>query len=324
MRAAVYDTSGPTRGVLRLEDVPTPDPGPGQVRVRIEVAGVNPTDIIARRRGAQAGSTPQIPGQDGAGIIDDVGSGVRADRIGERVWLYHAALEGSGGTAAEYTCVPEHRAVRLPGSTTFEQGAGLGIPGITAHRCLFADGPVRGETVLVTGGAGAVGNLTIQLASSAGARVLSTVSSEAKAILAEGAGAEVVLRYTEPELEARLRAAAPHGIDRVIDVALAENLATYTDALAPHASVIAYARGQHDRVEVEMHPLLRRNATLRFVHVYGLSREQLDGAVADLTEALEAGALTALPTEGFPLNRIADAHDLVEHGVTGKVLLEIS
>src|SRR5690606_4205791 len=203
MRAAVYDTSGPAQGELRVVDLPDPSPGPGEVRVRLRVAGVNPTDWKARSR--PGGEWPQqTPGHDGAGVVDAVGDGVDAARVGERVWVYHAALGRPGGTAAQLVCVPAAQAVRLPDGVSFGHGAGLGIPGITAHRCVFADGPVAGRTVLVTGGAGAVGHAAVQLAAWRGARVVATVSSEAKAALARDAGDDAVVNYRDPGIGQRL------------------------------------------------------------------------------------------------------------------------
>ena len=322
MRAVVYDTSGPERGVLRVTELPDPDPGPGEVRVRVAVSGVNPTDWKARER-----ATPpwerQVPDQDGAGVVDRVGEGVDPDRVGERVWVYHAALDRPVGTAAELTCVPARQAVRLPDDVPFAHGAGLGIPAITAHRCLFADGPVEGRTVLVTGGAGAVGHAAVQLARWGGARVLTTVSTDEKARLAEDAGADVVLRYREPTYPEALREAAGDGIDRVVDVAVAANLGGYLPALRPHAVVASYA-SDVSPLTVEVGPLMYANLVLRFVLVYGLPQPALDRAVADITAALEEDALRPLPERRYPLERAADAHDACRAGATGKVLIDVA
>lgn len=321
MRAAVYDTSGPAQGELRVVDLPDPSPGPGEVRVRLRVAGVNPTDWKAR--GHAGGEWPQqIPGHDGAGVVDAVGEGVDAARVGERVWVFHAALGRPGGTAAQAVCVPAAQAVRLPEGVSFDHGAGLGIPGITAHRCVFADGPVAERTVLVTGGAGAVGHAAVQLAAWRGARVVATVSSEEKAALARDAGADAVVNYRDPGIGQRLRAAAPDGIDRVVDVAVATNLRQYLGNLAPHAVVAAYAR-DWEEATVPIFPLMAGNVVLRFVLVYGLTEAMLDAAVADLSAALEDGALRSLPVHRFPLEEIAAAHDAVREGAIGKVLVDI-
>jgi NADPH:quinone reductase len=198
MRAALYDHHGPAREVLRVEDLERPEPGPGEVRVRVEVSGINPTDWKSR-----SGATPrpidgfQIPHLDGAGVIDAVGDGVDAGRTGQRVWVWMASAGRRWGTAAEWTVVPQRQAVPLPDNASAELGASLGVPAMTAHRCLFADGPVDGKTVLVAGGAGAVGHFAIELAKRAGARVIATVSGPHKAELAAKAGADLVVNYRE-------------------------------------------------------------------------------------------------------------------------------
>ena len=199
MRAALYDRYGSAGEVLRVEEIPTPEPGPGEVRVKITYSGVNPTDWKSR-----SGSTPrpidgfQIPHHDGAGVIDAAGQGVDPGRIGQRVWLWFAAAGRHWGTAAEWTVVPAEQAVPLPDGASFELGASLGVPAMTAHRCLFADGPIDGKTVLVAGGAGAVGHFAIELAKFYGARVVTTVSGPDKAELAKKTGADLVVNYREP------------------------------------------------------------------------------------------------------------------------------
>ncbi len=189
MRAAWYEKNGTAAEVLRVGEMPIPEPGPGEVRVRIVASGLNQTDVKSRGGSRPMGFPRVVPHQDGAGVIEKVGRGVPASRVGERVWLYIVQWQRAWGTAAEYTVVPARLAVTLPANTTFAEGACLGIPAVTAHRCLFADGPINGQTVLVTGGAGAVGNYAVQLAKWAGATVIATVSSPEKAAVALGAGA---------------------------------------------------------------------------------------------------------------------------------------
>jgi NADPH:quinone reductase len=323
MRAAVYDTSGADQGALRVVELPDPDPAPGEVRVRMHVSGVNPTDWKSRERAASTGHwAQQIPNQDGAGVIDAVGEGVATHRVGERVWVYHAAAGRPTGTAATYVCLPEQQVVSLPDHVSFDHGAALGIPGITAHWCLFADGPIDGRTVLVTGGAGAVGHAAIQLARWGGARVIATVSTDDKARLAAEAGADQVLHYRESDFPDRLRATAGEGIDRVVDVALASNLADYLAQLSDHAVVASYARDREE-AQVPIQPMMWANIVLRFVLVYGLPQTALDRATADITAALMDGAMRALPTHRFPLERIDDAHEAVRAGMVGKVLVDI-
>src|SRR5215469_17392690 len=224
MRAAVHDSHGPAGDVLRVVEIDRPEPGPGEVRVRIEASGVNPTDWKSR-----SGATPgpidgfQIPHHDGAGVIDAVGPGVDAGRVGQRVWTWMAAHGSQWGTAAQWSVLPARQAVSLPDGASAELGASLGVPAITAHRALFADGPVDGKSVLVAGGAGAVGHYAIELAKFAGARVATTVSGPAKAELAANAGADLVVNYTEAGAADQIRAFAPR-FDRIVEVALGPNL----------------------------------------------------------------------------------------------------
>ncbi|HEY5436938.1 MAG TPA: NADPH:quinone reductase [Candidatus Limnocylindrales bacterium] len=251
-----------------------------------------------------------------------MGTGVDPTRLGQRVWVYHAAAGRPNGTAAEYTCVPAEQAVPLPEGISFSQGAGLGIPYVTAHRCVFADGAVVGRTLLVTGGAGAVGNAAIQLACWGGAQVLATVSTADKSRLAIAAGAQQVLDYRAADYVAQVRAAAPAGVDRIIDVAIGANLATDLDVLAPHGVIVAYGSDAPDPA-VPVRRLMVANATLRFVLVYNLAAAMIAQAVTDITRALQAGALMPLPEHRFALRDIAAAHEAVERGAVGEVLVDI-
>jgi NADPH2:quinone reductase len=323
MRAAVYDTAGPRCGELRVVDLPEPQPAPGEVRVRVAVSGVNPTDWKRRRPGVPDRPWAlQVPGQDGAGMIDAVGDGVDPARIGERVWLHFAALDHAGGSAAELVCVPQRRAVALPDGIGLDVGATLGIPALTAHRCLFADGPLEGSTVLVTGGAGAVGHIAVQLARRAGAKVVATVSSEAKAVLASEAGADVVLdRHAADHLDA-LREAAGVGFDRVVDVDVAANLPSYVDLLREGSAVASYA-DMGEALTTRVQQLMTRNVVLRFVLIYGVALPALDAAVADVDALLRSGGPVQLPIQRFSLEDIATAHDVVQAGPFGRVLVDI-
>lgn len=319
MRAAVYEQMGRAADVLRVREVPDPRPGPGEVLVRVAASGVNPTDWRSRTN-ADPAFDWQIPHQDGAGTIEAVGQGVDAARIGERVWIYHAANARQYGTAAELTCVPSIQAVRLPDQVSMEQGAGLGIPSITAHWCLLGDGPIAGRTVLVTGGAGAVGHAAIELARHAGARVITTVSSDGKAAIARAAGADAVLNYRDPDFLSALKVAVPEGVDRVVDVALGANLDADLSVLRPHGTIITYAVEARDLV-VPVRRLMGVNANIRFMLVYGLRREAIEAAVRDISEALDRGRLTRLPEHEFSLQDVVAAHEAVEGGAVGKVLV---
>jgi NADPH:quinone reductase len=322
MKAALYDATGPARDVLKVTEIERPEPGPGEVRVRVAVSGINPTDVKAR-----SGAVPrpidgfQIPGQDGAGVIDAVGPGVDPARVGQRVWLFLAAAGRKWGTAAEWTVVPERHAVPLPGNADMELGAMLGVPAITAHRCVSADGPVAGKTVLIAGGAGAVGHFSIELAKRDGARVIATVSSPEKGELARAAGADLVVNYRQRRVAEEVRAYAGRA-DRVVEVALGENLGTDLAVSGPETVVVTYAATPPDPV-LPVRACMSANVTLRFVLLYAVPETAVDQAVADITGALHAGALTPLPAHRFRLDDVAAAHEAAEKGVTGKVLIMI-
>ena len=325
MKAALYDRYGPAREVLRVEDVERPEPGPGEVRVKVQVSGVNTTDWKSRR-----GATPrpidgfQIPGHDGAGVIDAVGEGVDQGRVGQRVWLWLAAGGRRWGTAAQWTVVPEGRAVPLPDGASADLGASLGVPAVTAHRCLFPDGPIHAKTVLVAGGAGAVGHFAIELAKRAGARVVTTVSGPEKAELAAKAGADLVVNYREPGAVDQIRSfAGAAGIYRVVEVALGANLELDLAVIArPDARIVCYAAEPADPV-LPVRACMNANVVLRFVLLYGVPADALGQAARDISAALAAGALTELPATRFPLGEIAAAQDAVEGGAVGKVLVDI-
>ncbi|MGI9007520.1 MAG: NADPH:quinone reductase [Streptosporangiaceae bacterium] len=321
MRAALYDRYGPSSEVLRVADVERPDPGPGEVRVRIEYSGVNPTDWKSRS-GATARPIEgfQIPHHDGAGVIDAVGEGVDESRTGQRVWTWMAAAGSRWGTCAQWTVVPSARAVPLPDGVTAELGASLGVPAVTAHRCLFADGPVDGQTVLVAGGAGAVGHFAIELAKFAGARVITTVSGPEKAQLARKAGADLVVNYTEPLAADQITSSGP--VDRIIEVALGANLALDLAVLSPGRPVVTYAAEPADPA-LPVRACMNANVVLRFVLLYGVPPEALEVAARDITAALTSGALTELPVHRFGLDDIVAAQDAVQRGAVGKVLVEL-
>src|SRR5450755_2146521 len=319
MRAAVFNSHGPAHEVLRIEEIDVPEPGPGEVRVRIAASGVNPTDWKSR-----SGATPrpmgdfQIPHHDGAGVIDAVGAGVDPSREGQRVWVWLAAAGRPWGTAAQWSVVPADQAVPLPDDVSFELAASLGVPAVTAHRCLFADGPLEGRNVLVAGGAGAVGHFAIELAKHAGARVVATVSGPAKAELAARAGADLVVNYKDPGAVEQIRAFAP--LDRIVELALGANLELDLAVSGPHTHIVDYAAEAADPV-LPVRACMTANVTLRFVLLYGVPRAALEAAARDITAALADGALTELPVTRFTLDEIGAAHEAVEAGTVGKVLV---
>ncbi len=332
MRAVVYSEPGGPE-VLRLVERRVPEPGPGEVRVAVAVSGVNPTDWKARSRGLPFPEV--VPNQDGAGTIVAVGNGVDTGRVGERVWLWEAAWERADGTAQEYVVLPERQAVRLDDAVSFDVGASLGIPALTAHRCLtvselgprsLAPGALDGRTVLVAGGAGAVGHAAIQLARWAGGRVIATVSSGEKAALARAAGADEVVDYRGREAEDEIRRLAPEGVDIVVEVAVAANAELDFAILGFNGTVAAYAGG--GGLALSATELMSRNIRYQFVLVYTLPPAAKVQAVGDVSAAAAAGALAVgedagLPLHRFPLERTADAHAAVEGGAVGKVLVDV-
>jgi NADPH:quinone reductase len=330
MKAASYSGVGAAREVLTVGEVDRPEPGPGQVRVRVRVSAVNPTDTKTRD-----GTTHRpfdglrIPHQDGAGVIDAVGDGVDPQRVGQRVWLWLASPGGAGGaplaewgTCAEYTVVPEDQASPLPDGASDDLGACLGVPALTAYHCLTADGPVDGLTVLVTGGAGAVGHYAIELARRAGARVVSTVSGPEKAELARRAGAEHVINYREGDPAAAIRDAVG-AVDRIVEVALGQNLDQALQVIRPGGSVVSYTAGPVDPT-LPVRACMTANLNLRFVLLYGVPPDVLRAAAQEVTAAAAAGAITTLPPlHRFSLDDVAAAHEAVESGVIGKVIIDI-
>jgi NADPH2:quinone reductase len=324
MRAAIYRTGGDS-AALQVTDVETPHPGPGEVRVKIAISGVNPTDWKSLRTASEPEWGFAVPNQDGSGVIDAVGDDVPTERIGERVWLLMAARDRQWGTAAQYSVVPAQRAVPLADSASFELGASLGVPALTAWNCLTADGPLDRLSVLVSGGAGAVGNMAIQLARWGGAgRVIATVSGPEKADLARSAGAHAVVNYHESDVADQIRSAAPGGIDRFVEVALDANLALDLEVAARHAVITSYAATPESDVSLPMRRLMAENLTLRFMLLYVIAPAELQAGIDAVSTAVADGALTTLPLHRFRLDQIAEAHDAVASGVTGKVLVDPS
>jgi NADPH2:quinone reductase len=317
-----------------------PVPGPGEVRVSVQVSGVIPTDWKARRGGgigAELAFPEIVPNQDGAGTIDAVGDGVDASRVGERVWLWEAAWQRADGTAQEQVVVPARQAVPLPDGVSFDVGASLGIPALTAHRCLtVADhgpdrlvrGAMEGRTVLVAGGAGAVGHAAIQLGRWAGARVITTISGDAKAKLAQAAGAHHIVNYRGPDAVDQIRRLAPDGVDIIVEVAPAVNAALDAAVVAPNGTVAVYAGDGGDEFLLSVRELMSRNVRFQFVLVYTVPAAVKDGAVADVSAAAADGALpvgseAGLPLHRFRLDQTADAHTAVEASTIGKVLIDV-
>lgn len=323
MLAARYETSGPGAGEMRIVEVEDPSPAAGEVLVAVAVSGVNPTDTKSRTGSGltSAGLDEVIPNHDGSGEVVAVGAGVDPGRVGERVWLWLAQWQRAMGTAAQYVALPSEQAVALPEGASLDLGAGLGIPAMTAHRCVFGDGPVAGAAVLVAGGAGAVGHAAIELARWGGARVAATVSSDGKAQLAAAAGADLVVNYRTEDVAEAVRAWAPDGVSRVIEVNVVTNAELDAAVLAPGGTIVSYAPMA---APLPVPPgLMMRNATIEFMLVYTMPDEAKRAAVTDITAALTAGALTELPAHRFDLSDSTAAHEAVEDGAVGKVVIDI-
>ncbi|GIF42637.1 NADPH:quinone reductase [Actinoplanes xinjiangensis] len=338
MKAIIYRDNGGT-DVLQLLDRPVPAPGPGEVRVRIVVSGVNPTDWKTRSGATNPKQFDEVvPHLDGAGTIDAVGDGVDPGRVGQRVWVFMATAGRPTGTAAEFTVVPAEQAVPLPDAASFDLGASLGVPALTAHRALTVaeDGPQRlrpgaldGKVVLVAGGAGAVGHAAIQLARWAGATVISTISGPEKARLAAAAGAHHTVNYRDGDPAAAIRAIAPDGVDLVAEVALGANLALDLAVLRTRGTISTYANDGGKPVELDVRQNMMLNTRFQFLVLYTVGRQALTAAAEDVAAAVGAGALPVgaehgLPLVRYPLERTADAHQAVQDGTVGKVLVDIT
>jgi NADPH2:quinone reductase len=338
MRAITFSQHGDP-SVLELIERPTAEPGEGEIRIRVLVSGVNPTDWKSRS-GAFGGplAGPTVPNHDGAGIVDELGPGVRGFEVGDRVWVTLAG-DGrpAGGTAQEYTVVPAERAFHLPAAADFELGASIGIPAVTAHRALTVaeDGPtrlhtgaLRGRTVLVSGGAGAVGNAAIQLARWAGGTVITTVSSAAKAQLATAAGAQTVVNYKEDNGAVEIRRVAPKGVDLIVEVAAGANAELDQAVLRRRGTVSVYANDGGTPFNLDVRRNMGLNARYQFVLLYTVGWDRIAAGAADINLAIEDGALRVGEHSGLPLHRFrledsASAHNAVERGAVGKVLIAV-
>ncbi|MGC9418749.1 MAG: NADPH:quinone reductase [Rhodovulum sp.] len=325
MQAVWYEGFGPARDVLVLGDLPDPAPGPGEVLVRVRASGINPSDVKLRT-GARPGATMDyprvIPHSDGAGVIEAVGAGVDPARLGRRVWLWNACWQRADGTAAELVALPSQQAVDLPDGTSFAEGACLGIPAMTAWYALFRDGPIAGRTVLVTGGAGAVGRYACQMAALGGARVIATVSSPEKAA---HAGAEGWVNYRETDVaEAVLDLTGGAGVDRIVEVDFAANQAASLALIKPGGTIAAYASVSGMAPVLEFYPFMFKNVTLQMPIVYRLCPEMHARGAAALAKWLEAGQLSHSVVPGGGLADAAAAHEMVEAGrKLGTVVLEV-
>ncbi|HEY6028826.1 MAG TPA: NADPH:quinone reductase [Pseudolabrys sp.] len=323
MKAAYYEANGSARDVMRVQDVDTPQPGRGEVRVKLATSGVNPSDVKSRQGLARKIAFPRvIPQSDGAGVIDAVGDGVAASRIGERVWVWNGQWKRAFGTAAEYITLPAAQAVALPDAVSFAEGACLGIPAMTAYHAVALAQLGSGSRVLVSGGAGAVGQYVIQFAKMAGATVLTTVSSAEKAAAAREAGADHTIDYKHDDVGAKVKAVAPEGVDAVIEMDLTANAKLLPAVLRPKGSVIVY--GTLPEATIPAAFCLVNSIRIQFFLVYELSETERAAAVAAITAGLKSGRLknrVAQPT--YKLADIVAAHEAVEKGTLGNVVVTL-
>ena len=327
MQAVFYKRTGAAADVLQLAELPDPQPGPGELRVRLRWSGVNPSDVKSRAglRSKLLAFPRIVPHSDGMGVVDAVGEGVAASRIGERVWVWNGAWGRAHGTAAQFIVLPARQAVVLPAGTSDEAGACLGIPALTALHAVLCGGGVQGQDVLVAGGAGAVGHYAVQFARLLGARsVIATVSSAAKAELARAAGADVLIDYRNDNVAERVRAATQgRGVDRIIEVDVAANAALDLDVIRPSGDCVVYGSGKGE-FTLPFFPMIAKNVNLRCFIVYNLEDADRARAEAVLASMLERGVLQHAIAQRLPLAQIVQAHELVETGkAIGNVVIEL-
>lgn len=319
MKAAYYEKNGTAREVLHVGEVETPQAGPGEVRVKVAVSGVNPSDVKTRAGTARKIAFPRvIPQSDGAGVIDQSGDGVPTSRVGERVWLWNGQWKRPFGTAAEYIVVPAAQAVPLPDNVSFEAGACLGIPAMTAWHAVTLAQAAKGTTLLVSGGAGAVSQYIIQFAKARGATVIATISSPEKAQAAKEAGADHCIDYKRDDIGARVKEITGKGVDVVIEMDLTANAKLLPAVLRPKGSVVIYGTGPEATIPASF--CLGNTITLKFFIVYELDAAERAAAVAGITKALADGSLRhRVAKPSFPLSDIVAAHEAVEKVSLGNV-----
>jgi NADPH2:quinone reductase len=325
MLAAFYTKFGSAKDVLQVEDTPTPEPLRGQVRVKLLSSGVNPSDYKMRMGSRPLTGAFQIPGSDGAGIIDAVGEGVSVGRIGQRVWVFNAAFHRPYGTSAQFTIVEDWMAQELSDDLTYAQGACLGIPVMTAYRCLFSDGPIKDKTVYIVGGGGVVANYAIQLAKWGGAKVITSISSDEKAGYAKKAGADHIVNYRQQNVvEEILRITNQLGVDRIVEVDFGANLATNSQILKAGGISVMYAYIGQPELPIPIMSLMVKNITLKFTLVYSIQVEERVEVLAGIKRWLDETSVIFNIARQFELKDIVLAHELVESGnKVGHVVLTI-
>jgi NADPH:quinone reductase len=322
MRAAFYEAIGPARSVLRIAEVQTSGPGPGEVRVRLRTSGVNPSDV--KSRGLRKLAFPRvIPHSDGAGEIEAVGAGVPQSRMGERVWIWNGQWQRPFGTAAEFVVLPAAQVVRLPDNVSFEAGACLGIPAMTAYHAVELADAANGMCLLVSAGAGAVSQYAIQFAKARGATIITTISSQDKASAAREAGADHCIDYKREDVGERVaEITGQRGADAIIEMDLSANAKLIPTALRPKGRVIVYGTGAEATIPAFF--CLANSVQLLFFLVYQLEAQQRERAIAGITRALEQGKLINRVGPTFSLAETAAAHEAVEKGTIGNVIVKLA
>ena len=323
MRAAYYEKNGAAGEVLHVGEVETPQPGPGEVRIKLKASGVNPSDVKSRAGTTRKIAFPRVtPHSDGAGEIDQVGESVPPSRVGERVWTWNGQWKRACGTAAQYIVLPQDQAVKLPAAISFEAGACLGIPALTAWHAIELAGAAKGTTLLIAGGAGGVAHYAIQFAKERGATIITTVSSPAKAKIAREAGADHTIDYKSENVGERVTALTKGGVDAVIELDLSANAALLPGVLRPRGTLVVYGTGPQATLPASF--CLFNAITIKFVFVYELTPEERARAIADITRMLEANTLKHNIAARFPLTEIVNAHEAVESGKTpGNVVVTL-
>ena len=325
MLAGLYSKFGPAKDVLEITDIAIQEPAKGQVRVKLMTSGVNPSDYKMRLGSRPLTHAFQIPGSDGAGTVDAVGEGVTNFNIGQRVWVFNAAYHRPLGTSAQYTVVEDWMVQPLPDQLNDAQGACLGIPVMTAYQCLFADGPIKGQTIYVVGGAGVVANYAIQLAKWGGAKVITSVSSDDKAQVAKLAGAEEIIHYrTQDVVKEILQLTNNRGVDRVIEVDFGANLNTDAQILRPGGICVMYAVVKQPELPLPVMTLMVKNITYKFTMVYSISEIERHNVLTGISRWLKETTPIFNIAARFDLQNIVQAHELVESGEKiGHVILNI-
>lgn len=327
MRAYWYEKAGAAAEVMHAGEMSDPSPGQGDVRVRVTHSAINPTDSKRRKTGRELQAFGRIiPNNDGAGTIDAIGAGVSPARIGERVWIFGAQAGRPSGTAAEYVALPSRQAIALPAGVDLAAGACLGVPAVTAHRGLFADGSIAGQTVLVTGAAGRVGAYAVQLAKWAGARVIGTVGSAEKAAAVRALGADLVLNYASDDVvKAVLAFTGGVGVDRIVDPAFSETIPLAPQLLRANGVIASYSSDADPAPQIPFLALMYKNITIRPLAIFGMPAEAQDRAFADITAALRAGVLTHRIGRRMAFDQMAEAHAIMDGaGVWGCLVVDVA